>query len=731
MDAQLDQLDARAVELGARTTTLELDTRPGAYLSESEAVSRFQDYLFLHLIGEHEAAAEGFFALVTTGVLADAGLHRDAEWYLAESLAGLGNYKTAASRFQVIVDDPDHPFRDDAVRRLLELYATSGDKDAFSRMYEAEIASGRVKPTGLITYSLAKAFYQQGNLDQAKSYFGQVPAENAWYGRARYFLGAILVKEGDLDAAKTEFKTVSDLSIQTAEDRMVHDLALLGLGRIAYHTGDYLAASEAYNLIGGDSQYQADKLYEIVWTSIRREKWRDALNNVEIFLLAYPEHEYSAQLRLLQGHLNFQEKNWTDARGSYEQVITEYTPVQARFDALSRPGSDADAAVRSVLEVQTEQTDLPPYAVSMMKADPELSRAMKVFRDLDQERSDIEASERLIEELESFIQGSGAIGSFERTRTNSLVDRMEVVDARLDLLSVEQQWLGSVADNGVAADLPALIDRRQALETRSTAIAATVEQAATALSAFERGMGELHAEADNARRDASDRQAQIDAARSDLTRASDDVAREQLVSKITTLESEVTAAKSRQEDADRKMASLVAPNSADAIDVTALGTLYAEIDSLASDFRSIRPSQPGLVAADRIDSTHRSLDDMFARLTGVYDAIGQTETTEVTGIKQRFDAEVVAVAQERVDYDTLLGNARSVSLEITRQGFGRLEDFFADSILKADMGIVDVFWAEKLEIADELDRVREERELQLAELERRFKLIREKMGDEE
>jgi hypothetical protein len=67
-------------------------------------------------------------------------------------------------------------------------------------------------------------------------------------------------------------------------------------------------------------------------------------------------------------------------------------------------------------------------------------------------------------------------------------------------------------------------------------------------------------------------------------------------------------------------------------------------------------------------------------------------------------------------------------LEITREGFGRLEDFFADSILKADMGIVDVYWAEKLEIADELERVRQEREDQLADLQRRFKLIREKMG---
>jgi hypothetical protein len=58
-----------------------------------------------------------------------------------------------------------------------------------------------------------------------------------------------------------------------------------------------------------------------------------------------------------------------------------------------------------------------------------------------------------------------------------------------------------------------------------------------------------------------------------------------------------------------------------------------------------------------------------------------------------------------------------------------LEDFFADSVVKADMGVVDVFWAQKLETADELERVRTERERQMDELERRFQLIRENMGE--
>ena len=45
------------------------------------------------------------------------------------------------------------------------------------------------------------------------------------------------------------------------------------------------------------------------------------------------------------------------------------------------------------------------------------------------------------------------------------------------------------------------------------------------------------------------------------------------------------------------------------------------------------------------------------------------------------------------------------------------------------MGIVDVFWAQKLAVSDELTRVREEKDAALADLERRFQLIHDKMGE--
>jgi hypothetical protein len=177
------------------------------------------------------------------------------------------------------------------------------------------------------------------------------------------------------------------------------------------------------------------------------------------------------------------------------------------------------------------------------------------------------------------------------------------------------------------------------------------------------------------------------------------------------------------------MAQIHSPSTAELVDVVEMDTVQQEIVALAEAARAMRPNRPGLLEAGRIDGLAATLFDTHDKLTAVSEGIGQAQGVETSGIRQRFEQEVAAVAQERLDYEATIVAARDVSLDITREGFGRLEDFFADSVVKADMGIVDVFWAEKLEIDDELERVRTERELQLADLEKRFQLIREKMGE--
>jgi len=354
--------------------------------------------VFLHLVGEYEAAAEGFYSLVTTVALDDSGLHWDAEWYLAESLYKMGNLRTAEANYRIIVDDADHPFHDDSVRRLLELFVQLEDDDAFESLYQAEIVSGRVEPSDLITYAIGKAFYHKGDYGPAKSNLGDVPPDSPYFRKARYILGTIMVLQGNLETSAQVFRSIVELSVETIDDRRVLDLSLLALGRIYMDLGLYEEASSFYGRISSDSDYLADKLYEEVWTFIKqKEELRElraakgdeatkdevatfksrekdlvqrSLRGIDIFLLAFPEHEYSAKLKLLQGHLHIQAVQYDSAMRCYENVVTEYAPVRERFGELSRSDEKPKEYLQEFIDgggqVKASGDQLPPYALSMV-----------------------------------------------------------------------------------------------------------------------------------------------------------------------------------------------------------------------------------------------------------------------------------------------------------------------------------------------------------------------------
>ena len=98
-------------------------------------------------------------------------------------------------------------------------------------------------------------------------------------------------------------------------------------------------------------------------------------------------------------------------------------------------------------------------------------------------------------------------------------------------------------------------------------------------------------------------------------------------------------------------------------------------------------------------------------------------------IRERFAAEVTKVAKQRTEVDSASDKVQTVAVDLTRAGFGRLEDFFAEALLGADVGIVDVFWSEKLQTGERRERLAEERNELIRELESRFTLIRSKLGE--
>lgn len=659
-----------AVERTVQTAErIERTVAPGrGFITNDEAVQRYQDYVYYHLIGRHEQAAEGFFTLVTTAALSDAGLHSDAEWYLSESLYKMGNRRTAEVNYRVIVEDPTHPFRDDAVRRLLELYVDVDDDEAFQLLYETEILSGRVRTSDLVTYAVGKAFFRKGDLVQAKSSLGDLQSESPYYRKGRYILGAIMVMEGNLETAAQIFRSIVELSVEVTDDRRVLDLSLLALGRIYMELGLYQEASSFYSRISADSEYLADKLYEEVWTLIKQKEEiravrmesaaelpeeevallqrreqdlvQQALRGVDIFLLKFSDHQYSAKLRLIRGHLHIQAIEYQQALTAYEGVVSDYAPVRERFRELAKSDDKPREYFQKLLQqgsaFQGVRDQLPPFAMSMVLADRDLSRAVTIYRDLERQRQMIGTSQAIIDELHKVLETATGIGGFDRVRYDAQFARSLSVQHHFELLQLETDLLESALSGDA---------RRQMAE-----------------------LGGI-----------------LGQAQSTALQAVADANYDQVQQKIQSLRA------ARQ------------------------------------PFRS-QVSDPELVELlQRIDRLHASLRAADDNLAGSERRLGPLEETELRRIRDRFDREVTLVERQREDLKTTLSEAERVSVELTRSGFGRLEDFFAESVLRADVGIVDVYWAQKVEVSDEKKRVIEESNQLRKRILNRFEQIEQKL----
>ncbi len=744
IEEDLEGIGRSTAQLVDKADSLDHQIAPGrAHLSRSDAVQEFEDNLYLLMLGKNRAAAEGFFGLVTTGALQDPVLHRDAEWHLAEALYAMGNVVTAEARFRVIAEDDNHPFRDDAVRRMLELYAETNNAKRFYEVYESEIVQGRVKPTPLITYTVARSFYKQDDFPKARQYFEDVAIDTTHYSRARYFLGVMALREDRMADAERFFGEASQASVDGEAQRKTLDLSLLALARLAYERGDYPTATDYYQQVSGDSIYLADVLYETVWTLVKQDKYAESLQAVELFLLAFPEHQYSGELRVVQGHLHMgcgqtperckgltfedpgQGDSYDRALASYEDIVLEYTPIRDRFSDLANSDDEPKLYFEEVLALENDDSaeGIPTFALAMMRDDVQLANALDAYANLERQRSEIEECETLINELELVLAGSNALGGYEAARYAARVSQTRAVQEQVALIGLEVEWLNDQGANTsrFSSDVAELGEMSAGAGQRIEAAGAAKEAFEAKVSGLRQEIADVEAEVDSA-------ESQLETLQRTLSEQGDlsESERAGIAAESADVEAQLGQDRVRLGELRVELSNMQAPDSEERPDDGPGEQLSAKIAEVREGLEALRPAGDSVIPR-RFDELHAQLEYAQKRFADIQGRLGSLATTEFGRVKERFRTEVAEVAAERQSLETLTIDADRVAVALTREGFERMESFFAESVLKADTGIVDVYWARKLELADERERVQQERNDLVAELNRRFELIRQKM----
>jgi TolA-binding protein len=726
------------------------------------AESRFEDAVFAFLVEDYERAATVFYTLVEAEALVQPDLARDAEWYLAECLIEDGNMGTAVEAYQRIIDQgAGHPFFNDAVRRQLEAYGFLKDTPGFYRVYNRYIVTSIVPTTDEVRYSMAKSFYHQGDWTRAKALFAEIVPANPMYTRARYFLGAILVAQGQVVAAVPQFEMVinhappmkaegyhgmggiKEYAQMRAVETEVLELARLALGRIHYEIGEFDKAQRYYQDIRVESQHFAEQLYELVWVYVRQEHWLDAINQIEIFLIAFPDHHYAFQLHLLLGHLHMRRNAHERALATYEDVVKRYGPIQEHLAGLesnsTKPDEFFDALV-SAQELEDVDPSIPVFAIDMLVEDEFVGRTVKVRREVNRQEGDIQYSRDLIEQIAPVLQkGTEGVGTFRQGRAAISAVRNDGIKLRADIVDFEISMLEDAGGTEDRRTLAELRNRWEVLVGRAGQVRSVETDASDRENAFSAQVREVQQLAFRSQQVALDQIAQLTGLKRRLreniggmSAGEIDELRRTIATVEETLRKDIQALERMQGDTVKRRVMRTVDTGVTVDTSAQRGLIADDLTGLRGDVIAARRR----ISVPDSATVYQTLEEMWRRGQRVerrslstLGKLERAERAELELMRRRLAKHVSAVAAIDSEVQGTSGVISLVSGQVTRAGLGRVEDDFHETVMGADRGIVDVYWARKVQVTDEIERLNEERGKRTDELNTRFELIRQRMGD--
>ncbi len=741
------RLDAVAEEVGDVVVRMDRLSREygqrRGLIGAEDAARRYGEAVFQFLMGEHERAAITFYTLVESEALTGTDLRRDSEWYLAESVFELGNWNTALEAYGRIVErGSEHPYFADAVRRQMEIYGITGETDAFRELYTRWILSGRVPATDELKYTLAKSFYRQGENGRAKAMFAEIPPASAHYARARYFQGAVLAEEGDHAAALAEFQRAATAEIIDPE---VEQLAWMALGRVHYELGQYGEAVSAYRKLPSTSPHFADQLYELSWTYIKKEAWQEALDSVEIFIVAFPQHRHTLRMKLLQGHLHRKALEYERALASYEGVVDEYSPVQSLVGEWERDRERPAVFFRRLVDEGaadglTDLRWLPEYAVQLVVDDLTFSRSVSASRELDRQGDDVNGAEATLVEIGEVMASSGdSVGTFNRGRVALQRVRDDALGQRIRLVNLELDVLEDLGGEGMGAELSGPRSRLEALTVQAQALQGAASDRSDRFRVYEDQVRAVQGEASRVAQVVTELEAEhaalsrlLDQKRNLLpvaVVADVDLALKELSARLFEERRDLTRL---QSDSVRRTVMASVPQERVVGDDGVRGDLARELDLLHTSLRQPRGRVPASESAgtfSRLDELWLRLSDADARAVQTRTVLDAAEKVELALLREAIVAQTDAVAVLDTEVARASMGAEVLATDVTRERLAYLGSALESTILEADMGIVDVYWLRKSEVVDERTRLKEERADRLQELDTRFGVIRQKLEE--
>ncbi len=692
---------------------------PGAATSVEE---RFQDGKLFFKMHDYVRAS-----IVLSDVVDNHPQHPaapEALFWLGESLFAVKEPLGARARFRELIGHANEaayrPFVAGALGRLIEISINTRDFDGVDGYFEKLRGLPAEQVQAAAAYFRAKYLYNlavptedvirggtelktstidQQKLENARSAFEGVSASSPFYGQSQYFVGVIHTLQKQFPKAIEAFRRVLSSKSESPDREQVVELAQLALGRLFYETQQIALAVEAYTAVPSDSQWFDSALYEIAWVYLRMGDATKAEAALETLATDEPESLYLADANILRGNLLIRNGRRAEAAKVFRESVRLYGPVRQKLDQVITDHADAPAyfraLVRENIQVFDASTMLPPEAVGFARDDVDLQRALGQMDNLSQTRAILDDTVRLARRLDGAIHAPNAANVFpdlKRERERIVATRNRAVLVIMALIGLEEKRTpGNLGDLGTVraerhgmepalAQLP--IDRagfrkkdRELIE-RYTGLATALFKLEAAIRSEDIGL------------DASERY---------------EFSRE-----IDELQLEVEAGRMQVGVGDPR---------------------YVLDDNLRERYKATVERERGMLASMGVQSD-ASIDSMFRRVTVVEASLAARDqevdrvlAERVSGINSALATEAANLAKYQQELAALETEAEQVVGSVAYTSFLAVRGRVYNLVLRADLGLVDVSWAEREEHRKRVESLTRQRAYEIRALDEEFKEI--------
>ena len=507
-------------------------------------------------------------------------------------------------------------------------------------------------------------------------------------------------------------------------------------------------AIDQYLMISRRSEMFDDALYEVAWVYVKNKKYEEALRALELLALADPDSSKMPEVRILEGNLRIRRAQ-AASYATEGNSVEEYDKAQKVFDTtkvtfdtphkelikIIEQRADPRAFMSQVTGRASDTFDvhatMPEVAAEWVRKQPDVERVVVIETDLGQIHDDIEEATKTIERLEAAIEGASGSNVFpalaaKRSRAIEVLEELTALrfqlmnhmralvlrhssdqqKARLDQLAAARQAAARAFGELPNAKL-AHGERIQAARAEYTALDAqaaevavvieNVEATRLAIAKYVTDMKKAGAKMPDLRlyqKTDVELAAEVAALRTELEAIRQEGQRARDVAgtgdDVAKKERELRAALRRTIDAEHKYlveVSRAIPNPD-----------RQKIDQIA-------------LLADRADRMTRTLDEISVK-------IDEVVNWGLRDVREALDEEKARLTAYLREYLDLELESREIGGEVLGASFGAVRDAFYDILVRTDVGIIDIAWAQR-EFADKTlkaldrDKKREQRTLRV------------------